>query len=108
MWNWDQMTIGKTQPTLMPVLVMPVILIFVHFKDTDLNIIKEKRNMHIMSMTKAGTYKNEYWLTGSQDGTIKIWNSKRWDLLRTFITHSESIIGICTGEDHGGIVTSLR
>ena len=48
--------------------------------------------MHIMPMTTASSYKSEFWLTGSQDGTIKVWHSKHWDLLRTFISHSSSIV----------------
>jgi WD40 repeat protein len=77
------------------------------FKEIESSILSKKCGLHLMPMTCASSFKSEYWLTGSNDGTIKLWNSSNWGLFRSFISHNASILQINISPEQNGTVSSM-
>ena len=72
------------------------------YKDISSSVLTKKCGLHLMPMTCASSFKSDYWLTGSNDGTIKLWNSKNWGLYRSFISHHSSILQINVSPEQNG------
>ena len=43
-------------------------------------------------MTRISWSSSNQWITGAEDGTIKVWNAKNWELMISFISHSSPIV----------------
>ena len=49
-------------------------------------------NLHVTTMTRLGCCSSGNWVTGAEDGTIKVWSKDSWQLLISFISHSSPVV----------------
>ena len=61
-------------------------------------------DLHVTAMTQLAWCTNG-WVTGAEDGTIKVWHRLNWQLLISFISHGSPIVGLqCASVD---LISSL-
>ena len=59
-------------------------------------------------MTTTTTAQGEYFMSGSQDKTIKLWNAHEGNLIQTYAGHGKEVASVAVQEDLSFFVVGLR